>query len=190
MGFGVAAEAARRGADVVLVTGPTWLEDPARVDVVRVRTAAEMREAVLSRYPGTDVVVKAAAVADFRPATQSGTKLKKEEGPPQITLEPTSDILAELGRTKTTQVLVGFSAETDDAVAYGRKKLAAKNLDMIVVNVVGRPDSGFETDTNRAVIVTADGDEQDLPLQTKASLAREICDKIVRILASRREPTV
>jgi phosphopantothenoylcysteine decarboxylase/phosphopantothenate--cysteine ligase len=149
-----------------------------------------MREAVLARYPETEVVVKAAAVADFRPAAQSGTKLKKHEGPPRVTLEPTPDILAELGRTKTGQVLVGFSAETDDAVAYGRKKLAAKNLDMIVVNVVGMPDSGFEADTNRAVIVTADGDEANLPLQTKASLAREICDRVARILASRAEPAV
>jgi phosphopantothenoylcysteine decarboxylase/phosphopantothenate--cysteine ligase len=178
MGYAIAAEAARRGAAVTLVSGPTWLEDPDRVEVVRVRTAAEMREAVLARYEASDVVVKAAAVADFRPEAPAASKLKKDAGAPLITLTPTADILAELGRAKTHQFLVGFSAETEDALAHGRKKLAAKNLDMIVVNVVGAPDSGFEADTNRAVLATAGGDEAELPLQTKAAMARAICDRI------------
>ena len=182
MGFAVATEAARRGADVTLVTGPTWLADPERVTVLRVRTAEEMREAVVSRFDDTDVVVKAAAVADFRPANAATQKIKKDEGPPAVVLEPTIDILAELGRTKTHQRLVGFSAETDDAVPRARKKLAAKNLDLIVVNTVGRPGSGFEADTNAAHILGADGTEEEFPLQTKAALARAICDRIVSSL--------
>jgi phosphopantothenoylcysteine decarboxylase/phosphopantothenate--cysteine ligase len=184
-GFAVAAEAARRGADVTLVSGPTWLDDPDRVAVVRVRTAAEMREAVLARYADADVVVKAAAVADFRPATAADHKIKKEDGAPAIILEPTVDILAELGRTKGRQLLVGFSAETEDAVARARKKLSAKNLDLIVTNIVGRPGSGFEADTNAAVILGADGSEEQLPLQTKASIARAICDRVVQVIRSR-----
>jgi phosphopantothenoylcysteine decarboxylase / phosphopantothenate---cysteine ligase len=184
MGFAIAAEASRRGAEVTLVTGPTWLEDPDRVEVVRIRTAAEMRDAVLARFPDADVVVKAAAVADFRPANAAGSKIKKDEGLPTITLERTDDILAELGRTKGDQFLVGFSAETDDAVAQGRKKLAAKNLDLIVVNVVGQG-KGFEVDHNAAVILGADGTEAEIPLQTKRSMAREICDRIVSSLVAR-----
>jgi phosphopantothenoylcysteine decarboxylase/phosphopantothenate--cysteine ligase len=184
-GFAVAAEASRRGASVTLVTGPTWLADPDRVEVVRVRTAEEMRDAVVSRYAETDVVVKAAAVADFRPANPASQKIRKDEGAPAIVLEPTVDILAELGRTKTRQLLVGFSAETEDAVARARKKLAAKNLDLIVTNLVGRPGSGFEADTNAAVILGADGSEDEYPLQTKASLARAICDRVASALAAR-----
>jgi phosphopantothenoylcysteine decarboxylase / phosphopantothenate---cysteine ligase len=179
MGFAIATEAALRGAAVTLVTGPTWLEDPDRVEVVRIRTAAEMRDAVLERFAETDVVVKAAAVADFRPVNAAGSKIKKDEGLPTITLERTDDILAELGRTRTHQLLVGFSAETDDAVAQGRKKLAAKHLDLIVVNTVGQG-RGFEVDDNAAVILGADGTEDELPLQTKRSLARAICDRIAQ----------
>ena len=184
MGFAIAAEAARRGAAVTLVTGPTWLEDPERVGVVRIRTAAEMREAVLERYPDVEVVVKAAAVADFRPVSAAGSKIKKDEGLPAIELEPTMDILAELGRTKKHQLLIGFSAETDDAVARGRKKLAAKRLDFIVVNTVGQG-RGFEVDDNAAVILGADGTEDELPLQTKRALAGAICDRVARALATR-----
>jgi phosphopantothenoylcysteine decarboxylase/phosphopantothenate--cysteine ligase len=184
-GFAVATEAARRGAAVTLVTGPTWLPDPERVEVVRVRTAAEMLDAVVSRFGEADVVVKAAAVADFRPAEAKASKIKKDQGLPSIALERTSDILAELGRLKNDQVLVGFSAETDDAVAQARKKLSSKNLDMIVTNLVGRPGTGFEADTNAAVLLGSDGTEIELPLQTKASLARAICDRVVAALAAR-----
>ena len=186
MGFAIAVEAARRGADVTLVTGPTWLADPDRVAVVRIRTAAEMLDAVTARFDGADVVVKAAAVADFRPANTAASKIKKDDGLPTIALERTTDILAELGRAKAHQLLVGFSAETEDAVARARKKLAAKNLDMIVTNLVGRPDSGFEADTNAVVILGADGSEEELPLQTKSSIARAICDRVAAVLGGRR----
>jgi len=185
MGYAVATEASRRGAHVVLVTGPTHLDDPDRVEIVRVRTAEQMRDAVVVRYGDADVVVKAAAVADFRPSAPASSKIKKDAGVPPITLEPTPDILSELGRTKGSQFLVGFSAETEDAVANARKKLSAKNLDMIVTNVVGRPGAGFDVDTNEAVLITAQGDETHLPLQSKAQMARAICDRIAAALASR-----
>ena len=171
---------------MTLVSGPTWLEDPDRVEVVRVRTAAEMRDAVISRFADVDVVVKAAAVADFRPSNPADQKIKKDDGAPAIVLEPTVDILAELGRTKNGRFLVGFSAETEDAVARARKKMAAKNLDMIVTNIVGKPGSGFEADTNAAVILGADGIEEELPLQTKASVARALCDRIAAALEARK----
>lgn len=179
MGFALATEAARRGAQVTLVTGPSALSDPDHVTVVRVRTAQQMRDQVVARYGDCDVVVKAAAVADFRPANPSESKLKKDGGAPDIILERTPDILAELGRTKTHQILVGFAAETDDAVAYARKKLTAKNLDMIVANVVNEPGAGFEHDTNHAMLLAADGSQTELPLQSKSAMARAICDRIV-----------
>lgn len=178
MGFAIATEAARRGAQVTLVTGPSALADPDRVTVVRVRTSQQMRDEVVARYADSDVVVKAAAVADFRPASPAEHKLKKDEGAPDIVLERTPDILAELGATKTHQFLVGFAAETQDAVAYARKKLAAKNLDMIIANVVTDPGAGFEHDTNRAMLIARDGTEEDLPLQSKAAMAAVICDRI------------
>jgi len=184
MGFAIANEAARRGAQVTLVTGPSALADPDRVTVVRVRTSQEMRNEVVARFDDCDVVVKAAAVADFRPAKPSDHKLKKDEGAPDIALERTPDILAELGLTKTHQILVGFAAETQDAVAYARKKLAAKNLDMVVANVVTEPGAGFEHDTNRAMLIAADGSEEDLPLQSKAAMAAVICDRIAVRLRS------
>jgi phosphopantothenoylcysteine decarboxylase/phosphopantothenate--cysteine ligase len=161
------------------------LSDPERVEVVRIRTASEMRDGVLTHFGDADVVVKAAAVADFRPASPATSKIKKDSGAPVIRLERTDDILAELGRTKTSQFLVGFSAETEEAVANGRKKLSAKNLDMIVVNVVNTGTSGFDHDTNEAVLITADGMETELPLQTKSAMARAICDRIAASLAAR-----
>ncbi|HEX9697100.1 MAG TPA: bifunctional phosphopantothenoylcysteine decarboxylase/phosphopantothenate--cysteine ligase CoaBC [Actinomycetota bacterium] len=185
MGFAIATEAARRGAQVTLVTGPSALADPDRVAVVRVRTSQQMRDEVVARYADCDVVVKAAAVADFRPANPSEHKLKKDDGAPDIVLERTPDILAELGAAKQHQFLVGFAAETQDAVAHARKKLAAKNLDLVIVNVVTEPGAGFEHDTNRAMLLAADGTEEDLPLQSKAAMAAAICDRI----AIRAKPT-
>jgi len=188
MGFAVAAEAAARGASVTLVTGPTWLDEPAGVEVVRVRTAAEMREEVVCRFATADVVVKAAAVGDFRPSAPQSEKIKKDTAPPSIMLERTDDILAELGTRKAGQVLIGFSAETQDHLAGARKKLATKNLDYVVVNHVGGPDAGFEVDTNRVAILTADGAEEELPLQLKSQIARVICDRVADSLRARRQP--
>jgi phosphopantothenoylcysteine decarboxylase / phosphopantothenate---cysteine ligase len=184
MGYLVAEEAARRGASVTLVSGPAHLSDPPGVEVVRVETAEEMRDAVVERFDGADAVVKAAAVADWRPKERAEEKLKKEGGPPDLLLEPTPDILRELGERKGHQVLVGFAAETDNLEAEGRRKLAEKRLDLMVVNQVGAPGTGFEADTNRALVLSADG--RDVPLRewTKRDLARAICDRLAELLAS------
>ena len=149
MGFAVAEAARDRGARVILVAGPTELAPPGGVEVVRVRTAEEMREAVLARAGEATAVIKAAAVADYRPAHARDTKVKKQDAPLRLDLEPTPDILGELGKRKKGQILVGFAAETDDVVANARDKLAKKNLDLIVANDVRAADAGFGVDTNR-----------------------------------------
>jgi phosphopantothenoylcysteine decarboxylase / phosphopantothenate---cysteine ligase len=184
MGFAVAREATKRGAAVTLVSGPSHLPDPPGVDVVRVETAEEMRDAVLSRFDEADAVVKAAAVADWRSKEPAEGKLKKESGTPELLLEPTPDILRELGERKDRRVLVGFAAETEDLEAAGRGKLREKRLDLIVVNEVGTPGTGFEADTNRAMILAADGDDVELREWTKPELAAAICDRLKGLLAS------
>ena len=183
MGFAIAAEAARRGAAVTLVTGPVALADPPGVgDVVRVETSDEMARAVLERFDDTRAVVMAAAVADFRPARSHEGKLKKDRGAPDLRLEPTADILATLGKRKEAQVLIGFAAETDDLEAEGRRKLAEKTLDLIVVNEVGRPGTGFGSDTNRAAILGTAGEDAALRRWTKAELASALCDRLAALL--------
>jgi phosphopantothenoylcysteine decarboxylase/phosphopantothenate--cysteine ligase len=191
MGYTIAREALARGAKVTLISGPTNLETPGGAEFVGVRTADEMRRAVEEAAPSADVVVKAAAVADFRPRASFEAKLKKAEGPPDVVLEPTVDILAELGshleRRKPGGILVGFAAETEaDPEALGRvaqAKRASKGADMIVANDVGSSDSGFNVPTNRAVIATAGG-VRDLGLVTKAALAEALVDEIVALLES------
>lgn len=182
MGFLVAEEASRRGASVVLVSGPTHLSDPPGVETVRVETAEEMRDAVLGRFEEADAVVKAAAVSDWRPKERVESKLKKEEGPPEVFLEPTTDILRELGERKGDRVLVGFAAETGGLEEAGRQKLREKRLDLIVVNEVGAPGTGFDADTNRAMLLSATG--QDVPRRewNKRDLARAICDRLAELL--------
>jgi phosphopantothenoylcysteine decarboxylase/phosphopantothenate--cysteine ligase len=182
MGFSVAAEAARRGAEVILVSGPVALADPPGVEVVRVETAAEMAEAVTVRYARADAVVMAAAVADFRPTTAAIGKLKKEGGPPPLILEPTTDILATLGKRKERQILIGFAAETDDLEREARRKLTEKNLDAIVVNEVGRAGTGFGSETNRAAILSANGEDTPLREWTKHELAAAICDRLMALV--------
>jgi phosphopantothenoylcysteine decarboxylase / phosphopantothenate---cysteine ligase len=183
MGFAVAEEASARGAQVTLVTGPTHLPDPRGVVVERVETAEEMRTRVLERFEEADAVVKAAAVSDFRAADPVDRKLKKEEAPSGLRLERTADILKELGERKEGKVLVGFAAETGDLEASGRKKLREKRLDLIVVNQVGSPGTGFEADTNRAMILAADGTDEPLRAWTKHELAAAICDRLAKLLA-------
>lgn len=185
MGFAVALEAARRGADVTLVTGPVELGDPSGVRVIRVETAQEMAGAVFERFGDVDAVVMAAAVADFRPDRPERRKLKKDGGPPALRLEPTTDILATLGKRKEGQVLIGFAAETDDFEAEGRRKLGDKNLDVIVVNEVGRPATGFGSETNRAAILARGGEDAPLRDWTKAELATAICDRLVALVHPR-----
>jgi phosphopantothenoylcysteine decarboxylase/phosphopantothenate--cysteine ligase len=179
-GHAIAEEAARRGASVVLVTTASLPAAPG-VEVVPVSTAAEMEAAVSARSAASDVVVMAAAVADFRPATAAAHKLKKDQGPPQIVLEPTVDILAGLGRAKPAgQTLVGFAAETSDLEANARGKLERKHLDLIVANDVSAPGVGFDHDTNAAIILGVDGVRQDVPLSDKRVVARAVLDAVLR----------
>jgi phosphopantothenoylcysteine decarboxylase/phosphopantothenate--cysteine ligase len=183
MGFALAEEAARRGARVIVVAGPVALPDPPLVDVVRVQTAEDMASEVLARAPRVDAVVMAAAVADWRPSEAAPAKLKKDAGAPRLSLEPTADILAALGKRKEHQVLVGFAAETSgDPVAEGRRKLTEKNLDLMVANVVGVPGSGFGSETNRAAILAARGDDVPLRPWTKAELAAAVWDRVAALL--------
>jgi phosphopantothenoylcysteine decarboxylase/phosphopantothenate--cysteine ligase len=184
MGYAVAAEARRRGAAVTLVTGPVAIPVPFGVDVVRVESADEMAQAVFDRYQPMDAVVMAAAVADFRPEQAAPQKLKKEQGPPQVVLIPTTDILLTLGKRKEHQVLIGFAAETADLEEAARRKLVEKNLDYIVINEVGKPGTGFGSDTNRAAILAAATDDVPLREWTKPELAAAICDLLAARLAS------
>jgi len=185
MGFALAREAANRGAAVTLITAPSAIPVPDRVDVVRVRTAQEMRDEVVARFDNADVVVKAAAVADFKPRQAASGKIKKANAPSAIELEPTVDIAAELGAMKKKQILVGFAAETDDHRAAARAKLTSKNLDLIVLNDVRATDAGFEVETNRVVILSADGTEEEVPLQLKTGIAQVIWDRVSNALRAR-----
>ncbi len=182
MGFAIAAEAARRGARVTVVAGPVELPDPSGLEVLHVETSAEMAEVVFGRYENVDAVVMAAAVADFRPGRPVEGKVKKEAGPLELELERTVDILATLGKQKENQVLVGFAAETDNVVGEGRRKLTEKNLDLLVANEVGRAGTGFGSETNRAAILAATGDDVEPRDWTKAELAGAICDRLAGLL--------
>jgi phosphopantothenoylcysteine decarboxylase / phosphopantothenate---cysteine ligase len=179
-GHALAAEAAARGAKVTLVT-TVDLPAPPHSDVIRVETAAEMDEAVNAAGASADVVVMAAAVADFRPAQVADRKLKKQAGVPEITLEPTPDILARLvARKRPGQTVVGFAAETDEVRKNAAAKLAAKGIDLIVANDVTAPGAGFEHDTNQVVIMDADGTEREVPLADKRAIARAVFDAVTQ----------
>jgi phosphopantothenoylcysteine decarboxylase/phosphopantothenate--cysteine ligase len=180
MGYRIAEAARDRGARVVLVSGPTSLEAPGGVEVVRVRSAAEMEKAVVDRAAAASVVVAAAAVADYRPASASASKVKKGDGPLTLELVRTPDILKGLGRSKRAGVvLVGFAAETEDLEKNAAEKRAAKNLDLIVANDVTREGHGFEGETNGGVVLRADGSRAEIPLGTKRAMADRILDEVV-----------
>jgi phosphopantothenoylcysteine decarboxylase/phosphopantothenate--cysteine ligase len=185
MGYAIAAEAARRGAHVTLVSAPTKLDVPPRVEHIDVRTTLEMHDAVLARFDDTHVVILAAAVSDFRPVTYTSEKIKKDGAEPTIALTVNPDIAADLGRAKRGQLVFGFAAETNDHIPNARKKLAAKNMDLIVVNDVARRDIGFDVDYNEVVFLGPDGSEDHLPLQLKTQVARAICDRVVDVLRDR-----
>jgi len=186
MGLAVAVAARNRGAQVTLVAGPIALPCPAGVDLVAVVTAEQMRNAVLAHLDAADVVVMAAAVADYRPAAPSAEKIKKERrGRLVVELEPTPDILAELGARRGPQVLVGFAAETGDPAAAARRKLTEKNLDLVVANDVTLPGAGFDVDTNQVEIFTRDGRRIAVPLAPKALVAGRILDEVVAALGRR-----
>ena len=185
MGYAVAHEAARRGAAVVLVTGPTHLDPPLGVDVVRVRSAADMHRAVVDRAAGADAVVMAAAVADYTPQAVAGQKMAKQDGGFSLPLVRTTDILAELGRLPSRAsgrpVLIGFAAETHDVIEHADAKRRRKGVDLIVANDVTRSDAGFEVDTNAVTFVSDDGLEP-LPVLSKAAVAERILDRVERLL--------
>jgi phosphopantothenoylcysteine decarboxylase/phosphopantothenate--cysteine ligase len=165
---------------VVLVSGPTSLPAPAGVRLVRVISALEMYQAVLAEAADADVVLKAAAVADYRPAATASEKVKKDQIDLSLTLAANQDILLELGhRKRPGQILVGFAAETRDLEAAGRKKLAAKNLDLIAVNNVKADNTGFEADTNQLLLLSAGGGSELLPLASKSKVADMLLDRVV-----------
>jgi phosphopantothenoylcysteine decarboxylase / phosphopantothenate---cysteine ligase len=183
MGYALAKVARRRGAEVVLVSGPTSLPAPRRdIEMISVRTAEEMRTAVLERTGQCSVIIKAAAVSDYRPRVVSEKKLKKGDARLSLDLEKTPDILGEIGKMKGTWVLAGFAAETDDLIPNARKKLIEKNLDLIVLNDVTRTDAGFGVDTNQVKILYSSGEMKDLPLGSKEDVAEKILDEILAIL--------
>jgi phosphopantothenoylcysteine decarboxylase/phosphopantothenate--cysteine ligase len=189
MGYAIAAEAARRGAHVVLVTGPSRLDAPAGVRVERVRSAAEMFRAVRAHgLAGADAVIMAAAVADYTPEVgATASKIEKSDEPLLLRLVRTPDILAELGRARggaPLPILVGFAAETGDPRPRARQKLGSKQVDLIVANDVSRPDTGFDVDTNAAVLISAD-DEVETPVQLKTELASTIVNRIEALLVQR-----
>lgn len=189
MGFALAAEARRRGAHVTLVAGPSPLEPPAADDLIRVRSAAEMHAAVMRASTRADVVVMAAAVADYTPAESSPRKVAKTDGPVTVTLQRTRDILADLARLPSrassgAPLLVGFAAETGEAVASAREKRVRKNVDLMVANDVSQPGAGFEVDTNVVTIISADG-ERPVPLQSKERVAAAIFDEVEQLMRSR-----
>jgi phosphopantothenoylcysteine decarboxylase/phosphopantothenate--cysteine ligase len=189
MGFAIVAEALRRGAEVTVVAGPTAVEPPPAGQVVRVRGAAEMHRAVLDRAGAMDVVVMAAAVADYTPARRAPQKVSKDADTLTLMLERTPDILGDLGRQRLVSghgpLLVGFAAETEHVVERAGAKRERKHADLIVANDVSRTDAGFDVDTNAVTIVGPDGAEE-LPLQTKSRVAMEILDRVERLLRQRQ----
>lgn len=186
MGYAIARQARLRGAEVTLVTGPTCLAPPLGVNVVRVQSAHEMRDAVRERLENTDVVIKAAAVADYRPKARAGNKVKKETESLSIELEKNPDILAELGACKGDRILVGFAAETQDLVRNAGVKLKNKNLDMVVANDVSQEGAGFNVDTNIAKLLFRDGRVEELPIMEKEALAGVILEHVEQLRGGRR----
>jgi len=188
MGYAMAAEAARRGAEVTLVTGPATIERPAVHELVTVRRAVDMHQAVMSRAEHMHVVVMAAAVADYAPVERAGQKVAKDGDTVTLVLKKTPDILGDLGQRRVATgagpLLIGFAAETEDVVAHAAAKRERKHADLIVANDVSRPDAGFDVDTNVVTIVGPAGAEA-LPLQSKARVAAEILDRVERMLTAR-----
>ncbi|MCF8032946.1 MAG: bifunctional phosphopantothenoylcysteine decarboxylase/phosphopantothenate--cysteine ligase CoaBC [Desulfarculaceae bacterium] len=184
MGIEVARAARRRGAVVTLVLGPTHLEPPEGVETVRVTSAEEMAEAVNSRAKAQRVIIKAAAVSDFRPQDCAPQKVKKGEALEVCNLVGTPDILAGLGADKGDTILVGFAAETDRVLAHAGAKLKAKNLDLMVANDVAASDSGFAVETNRVQLLTPDGEVEALPLMSKQEVAHRLLDRVARLLGA------
>jgi len=182
MGYALAEQAAKLGASVTLVTGPTNLEYPKGVQVVQIESAQQMLEAVMQRYHEADAVIKSAAVADYRPKHVFDQKMKKQPGEAVLELERTTDILRTLGERKEHQLLVGFAAETEQVDEYAQKKLASKNLDMIVANNVMTEGAGFGTDTNIVTLYKRSGESKELPILSKHDVATEVLKEVKEML--------
>jgi len=182
MGYGIAKAAEHRGANVVLITGPTNLSDPVNVEVIRVGTAKEMARAVFEHMEDAHIIIKAAAVSDYRPVDSAKQKIKKGKDEIALFLKKNQDILKELGRKKKDQILVGFAAETENLEINAEKKLAEKKLDIIAANLVNSPSSGFGTDTNKVILFYKDKTREALPEMLKDDLAHILLDRIVKML--------
>lgn len=187
MGYALAEEATNRGARVTLVTGPTSISPPSGCEVINIETAADMHQAVLAHFHEADIVIKTAAVADYKPKHSFDHKIKKTDGTLSIEFERTVDILKELGKRKTGQILVGFAAETNDVEQYASKKLISKNLDLIVANDISQAGAGFGSDTNLVTFFGKNGEKKSYPLQTKQQVAKEIMDEITKLLPESRD---
>ncbi len=184
MGYAIAEAALRRGARVILVSGPTALQPPSAAEVIAVESAQQMRDAVLQQFDAATTVVMTAAVADYRPAQVAEQKIKREKTM-QLQLEPTSDILAELGKRRLQQVLIGFAAETENTLENARGKLIRKNADAIVLNDVSNPKIGFSSDHNAVTIISRD-EVVDVPESSKFDVAQRVLDAVLRIRANRK----
>src|SRR5579884_1503478 len=174
MGYALAEAALNRGARVSLISGPVSLDAPAGAEVIKVRTAQEMREAVFTHLEPASIIIKCAAVADFRPTAEAKQKIKKTSARVALELDPTPDILAELGRKRGDRLLIGFAAETENLHEEARRKLQSKNCDMIVANLVGQSDTGFESDENEVALALRTGEFIRIPRMPKRELAEEI----------------
>ncbi|MHB8830340.1 MAG: bifunctional phosphopantothenoylcysteine decarboxylase/phosphopantothenate--cysteine ligase CoaBC [Syntrophales bacterium] len=181
MGYALAVAARRRGAKVVLISGPVAFPPPAGVDFVPVKTALQMRDAVLTNFENATVVIKAAAVADYRPAVCADSKIKKKEGPMTLLLERNPDIISEIARQKGARIVVGFSMESDHLLEYAGKKLFDKGMDFIVANDVTEAGAGFQGDTNIVRILDRDGGIEEFPLLSKLEVAGVILDRVKKM---------
>jgi phosphopantothenoylcysteine decarboxylase/phosphopantothenate--cysteine ligase len=179
MGFALAEAALRRGARVLLVSGPVAIQPPGGAELTKVETAEQMRETVLNLLPQASIVIKTAAVSDYRPKAMAPQKMKRT-GPLSMELEPTADILAEIGKRKRNQIVIGFAAETENVLENARKKLATKSLDAIVVNDVSRDGVGFDSDRNAVTIITHD-DVIEVPETTKWEVAQRVIDRVIQL---------
>ena len=185
MGYALARVAHRHGAQVTLITGPTNLSLPSVETIIKVRTAQEMHKAVIDNYKKATVVIKAAAVADYRPKVFVSEKIKKDDKPRAIELTRNPDIIAEIGMDKNNIVLIGFAMETKDLLANAREKLKKKNMDLIVANSLREEGAGFQTDTNKITIIDRQGDVQSMPIMTKIEAAEKILERVEGLLKTK-----
>jgi phosphopantothenoylcysteine decarboxylase/phosphopantothenate--cysteine ligase len=187
MGYAIAEAASRRGARVLLVSGPTSLAAPGAAELTRVESTQEMRDAVMNLLPQAGVVIKTAAVADYRPKAAAGQKIKRK-GPMTLELEATKDILKEISERKMGQIVVGFAAETENVLENARQKLVTKGLDAVVVNDVSREGVGFDSDRNAVTIITRE-EVVEVPETTKWEVAQRVLDQVVKLRQKRGEPS-